>query len=69
MNAHRNPSTSKPSIKKSAIKIIIAFINKRKSPKVTMVIGIVSNIKIGLTIAFNIAKTITNRNAEVGSVK
>ena len=56
-NAHQKPSTSKPGIKRSANKIINALITKRKSPNVTSVIGRVSIINIGLSMALRIAST------------
>lgn len=44
--------------------MIIAFIKRRKIPKVIMVIGNVKIIKIGLTISRNKAKTMATISAE-----
>ena len=57
INAHQNPSTLIPSNNLSANKIISALITKRKRPKVTTVIGKVSNTNIGFIIAFRQART------------
>lgn len=62
--AIQNPETAKPSTNLSANNIIIAFITKIKSPKVTMVAGNVKKIKSGLTIIFNMAITIATIIAE-----
>ena len=40
----------------------MALITKRKSPRLTMVIGNVKNTKIGFTIAFKTARTIATIN-------
>ena len=56
-NAVQKPLTAKPSINLSASRTIQAFITNKNKPKVTTVIGMVSTIKIGLTTAFNTAKT------------
>ena len=56
-NATKKPLTAKPSIKASARRMMHAFITRRKRPKVKIVIGKVSNTKIGLTISFNNANT------------
>jgi len=63
-SAIQNPLTEKPEINSSAIKIIRAFMTSRKSPKVTMVMGMVKIIKIGFTIAFNKASTTATIIAE-----
>ena len=56
--AVQNPLTPNPSINLSARIMMQALITKRKSPKVTMVIGMVRTIKIGFKIALSNAKTI-----------
>jgi hypothetical protein len=56
--AHQKPATEKPLTSFSASKMIRAFITKRKSPKVTSVIGNVNNIRMGFTIALSTANTI-----------
>lgn len=62
--AHQIVATSKLSTKYPAIKIMIAFIISKKSPKVTIVIGSVKITKIGLTINRNNAITIATITAE-----
>ena len=47
----------KPSIRFEAIRMRIALITKRNSPRVRMVAGSVSKISIGLTNTFKIANT------------
>jgi len=56
--AHQMLSTVKPEIKLSAKRIIIALIINRKRPKVSIVTGSVSIIRIGFTIKFNRLNTI-----------
>lgn len=55
--ATQKPLTLNPETKVSAIKMIIAFITNRKSPKVRMVTGKVNRIRMGFTIKFNRART------------
>ncbi len=54
------PETNLP-----ASKIINTFITKRKTPRVRIVIGWVSIINIGFTIAFKMART----KAKISAVK
>jgi len=56
IRAEIHPSTENPSIKESAIKIIIALITKRKRPKDNMVTGKVKMTMIGFTKALSNAK-------------
>ena len=56
-NAHQKPSILIPSINLAVSKIIAAFITKRKSPSVTIVMGSVRKISIGFIIAFKQAST------------
>ena len=49
--------TPNPSINLSASKIIMALIMSKNKPRVTMVIGRVKIMRIGLTKTFNIAIT------------
>lgn len=61
--AYQNPETAKPSIILSQIIIITALITNRKSPKVTIVTGIVNKTNIGFKNVFNRAKTTATINA------
>lgn len=61
--AHQNPSTEKPDIKLSAMRITTAFITNRKSPKVKIVAGIVKRIKSGFIVIFSRAKTMATKIA------
>ena len=63
-SAHQKPSILIPSINLAASKINPAFITKRKSPSVTMVMGNVRKTKIGFKIAFKNANT----NAKISAV-
>lgn len=63
INAHKNPSMWMPDTNLSASKIINTFITRRKIPRVRTVIGSVSMINIGFTIAFKIASTKAKINA------
>lgn len=56
-NAVQKLDTPKPSINLSANKMIPAFITKRKSPKVIIVIGNVKMTKIGFTNKLRIEST------------
>ncbi len=56
-NAHQNPSTSKPGTSPLTNMIIKVLITNRNKPKVTIVMGMVSKTRIGLSNIFTIAKT------------
>jgi hypothetical protein len=51
-SAYQKLSTAKPVINEEARRIMTALITKRNNPSVTIVNGIVSTIRIGLTITF-----------------
>lgn len=57
INAHKNPAMWIPDTNLPASMIIKTFITSKKIPSVRMVIGKVSIIKIGFTIAFKKART------------
>lgn len=59
-SAQKKPSTFIPSINLSAMMMMSALITNRKRPNVSMVIGSVNMINIGLTIAFNTDSTNAN---------
>jgi hypothetical protein len=56
-SAHQKLSTTNPVIKPPAIRIIRAFITKRKRPKVRMVTGRVRITRMGFMIILRIAST------------
>jgi hypothetical protein len=57
IKAHQNPSILIPDTRLSARRIISTLITSKNIPNVTMVIGSVSIIRIGFTIAFRKART------------
>jgi len=61
--AHQNPSTLNPSTNAPAIKIISAFITRRKNPNVTTVTGMVKMTKIGFRKELRIDKTMATNKA------
>ena len=63
-NAHQILRTAKPSIKKSANSMIIAFMINKNNPSVIKVIGKVNTTKIGFTNSLRIANTIATIIAE-----
>ena len=54
--AYQKPSTSKPETKASHIRMMTAFITRRKRPNVKMVTGSVNTMRIGLT---NMLRTVS----------
>ena len=56
-NATQNPSTSKPLMNSSLIKIMQALITNRNKPSVTNVTGSVRRMSNGLIVAFKSAST------------
>ncbi len=55
-SAHQKFPTENPFTISAASNTMRAFITNKNKPKVSMVIGMVKNIKIGLTVTFNKAK-------------
>ena len=64
-SAYQKPSSSKPSTKLSAIKIIKALTTNRKSPKENKVKGMVRAMRIGLTNTLSSDSTKESNKAEV----
>ena len=64
IKALKNPSTSKPVIKWSPIKIIIALITNKNKPNVIKVTGMVKKIKTGFRKVFNNPSTKATINAD-----
>tara|TARA_R110002020_G_scaffold23587_3_gene78465 strand:+ start:37138 stop:37419 length:282 start_codon:yes stop_codon:yes gene_type:complete len=65
IKAHQMLLTSKPGIRLSAKRMIMAFTINRKSPKVTMVMGRVRMTKIGFTIKLRRLSTMATKIAVV----
>ena len=65
IKAHQMLPTAKPSISLSANKIIMALMNKRKRPKVTMVTGRVKITRTGFTRRFNKLSTMATITAVI----
>lgn len=62
-NAHQNPSTLNPFTNSAVSKMMAALITNRNKPNVNKVSGSVSNIRMGFTMAFNMASTIAKMMA------
>jgi len=61
--AGQKPCTTNPEIKIPATLIIATFITRRKMPKVSMVIGMVKNTRIGLTKVLSRPTTAATKSA------